>query len=223
MARTATLADLRTSVQRRGSYENSADITDAILLDFINEAVAETYDLLVQRWADYYVTRVTLATVAGADQIVLPTDFYKLRKLEIVDSSAPSGYRALRPIDLAESHALGSTVVAKRYRYRLEAGNLVLMPTPNAVESLRMFYIPYVQPFTDDADTFDGINGYEELVIQFALLRCKMREELPTADIEREIARLTMRVRSAGDGRDATEPLMYNPFGPSDDGTEEEW
>lgn len=222
MPRTSTLSELRTYVQRRGSYENSSDITDAILNDFINEAISETYDLLVQRWADYYITRGTLVTVAGTDTVALPTTFYKLRKLEVVDDASPSGYRRLTPVDLEVSHTLGAQVTAKHYRYRIEAGNLVLMPTPTVVESLRLFYIPYATKLSADGDTFDGINGYEELAVQFALLRCKMREELPTDDIEREIARLTVRVRSAGDGRDASSPMYFNPYG-SPDGDDDWW
>jgi len=223
MARTRTLLQLRTSVQQRGAYENSADITSAILTEAINEAISETYDILVQRWADYYVTRANLTVTANADTVALPSDFYKLRKLEVVDSTAPSGYRKLSTLDLSASHAVGSQVVGKRYRYRLEQGNVVLMPTPTTGETLRIFYVPEFTLLSADGDTFDGINGYEELVIQLALLRCKRREELPTDDIEREINRLTLRVRDAADGRDASAPLMYNPFGPVDVDYDEEW
>ena len=222
MARTATLAVLRASVQKRGQYENSADIDATMLNEFINEAIAECWDLLIQRWADYYVTRANLALVAGTDAYALPTDFYKLRKVELVDASAPSGYRRLRPADLAVSHAFGN-VVAWHYRYRIEAGNLVIMPTPTVAQTLRLFYIQYAARLVSDSDTFDGINGYEELVVQIALKRCKMREELPTNDIDQEIARLTMRIRDAADGRDATEPMTYSPYGPDDGSDWAEW
>ena len=92
----------------------------------------------------------------------------------------PSGYRQLRPADLAASHQFG-TAVSLNYRYRIEAGNLVLMPIPATVEVLRLFYIPFAAVLSSDASTFDGINGYEELVIQLALLRCRRREELDTS------------------------------------------
>ena len=217
MAKTVTLATLRAEVQARGQYEGSADITTTLLNSTINSAIAEVYDLLVARWADYYVTRANLSTVVGVDTVTLPSDFYKLRKVEIVDSSSPSGYRSLHPMDLSVSHAVGTTVWRKGYRYRLEAGTLVLMPTPVAVETLRIFYIAYAPVLVADADTWDTINQYDELVVQTALLKCKQREELPTDDIEREIVRLTMRIRSAADGRDATMPMLYNAYGPDDD------
>lgn len=218
MARTVTLASLRTSVQRRGQYENSADITPPMLNEFINEAVTEHNNILVQRWADYYLVRGTMSLVIGTDLYALPADFYKLRKVEIVDSSVPSGYRRLYPCDLDVSHQF-TTVVRHHYRYRLEAGSLCIVPTPIAAESLRLFYIPTTPLLVNDADTFDGVNGYEELVIQLALKRCKDREDLSTDGVDREIARLTMLVRSDADGRDATMPMTYNPYGGDDGGT----
>lgn len=223
MARTLQLSELRAQVQRRGSYENSADITTAILNDFVNSAVAECYDILVQRWADYYLSTATVSVVASTQSYSLPTDFYKLRKVEIVDATAPSGYRALRPIDLAKTHATGSQVVGHRYRYRLQAASIYLYPLPLTSESLRIWYVPYCPVLVSDSDTFDGINGYEELVVQLALRQCKRREELPTGEIDQEVARLTMRVRDAADGKDATEPMYFNPFGPSENDYGEEW
>lgn len=220
MARTATLAVLRASVLKRGQYENSSDINPtgdpSLLNEFINEAIAECWDLLVQRWADYYITRANQALVAGTELYALPTDFYKLRKVEIVDSSSPSGYRRLRPAELEASHEFG-TPVSWHYKYRIEGGSLVIMPIPAQAETLRLFYIPYAARLVNDSDTFDGINGYEELVIQLAYKRCKEREELDTTPIDREIERLSLRIRDAADGRDATEPMTYNPRGPSDD------
>lgn len=213
MARSFTLAQLRAAVQRRGSYENSADITPTLLNDFINEAVAECYDLLVEKWADYYTVSTTLATVIGVEAISLPADFYKLRKLEVLynAASSPQQWCRLWPHELEVSHEY-LTLYGKAYRYRLQAGNIILVPLPVAVESLRMYYIPAVALLAADGDTFDGINGYEELVVQLALLRCKRREELPTDDIEREVARLGQRVRSAADGRDATEAFSLDEY-----------
>lgn len=213
MARTSTLAVLRLAVQEHGQYENSADITTVMLNRFINEAIAECYDLLVQRWADYYVTRANVLFVVGTDLYTLPTDFYKLRKVEIADASASSGWRQLFPVDLSVSHQYGVASSIEEYRYRLEQGSVVIVPTPATAETIRLFYVPSAAMLTLDTDAFDGINGYEELVLQLAMKRCKAREELPTNDIDEEVARLTQRIRSAADGRDATEPLSYNPRG----------
>jgi hypothetical protein len=230
MANPRTLAQLQASVLARGQYEGSNDLDPAKnpsspLTEFINEAIAEVYDLLVQKWADYYtVTGSPFTTVVGTFNYSLDTiapSFYKLRKLEVLisgDASDPQArWRRLRPIDLEASHRFTQYgLIGKGYRYRLQAGNLVLTPPPTSVDTLRVFFIPYATRLVNAGDTFDGINNYEELVIQQALLYCKRREELPTDDIEREIARLTARVRTAADGRDAGDPFYLAAGGPSD-------
>lgn len=223
MARSWTLAQLRTKVQQRGSFENSVDITATILNEFINEAIAELWDIMVQRWEDYYVTRSNLSVSAAQDGITLPTDMYKLRKLEIVDSSSPTGYRRLRPHDLDASHVF-ATVAGKAYRYRLENAKLYLAPIPAVAETLRLFYIPCATILSADGDTLDGVNGYEGLVVQLALKRCYDRQDMPTTSIDQEIARLTQRVRIAADNRDADEPFSLEPRGPdAEPADQDEW
>jgi hypothetical protein len=213
MARSVTFAQMVTAVQSRGSYENSADITSTLIKEFLNEALAETWDILVGKWQDYYVTRSNLSVSANQDGITLPTDFYKLRKLEIVDSSSPTGYRRLRPHDLDSAHTF-FTVTQKRYRYRLEGAKLYIAPIPTTAETLRLFYIPSCPVLASDSDTFDGVNGYEGLVIQLALKRCMDRQDESTGSVDQEIARLTARVRTAADSRDADEPFYLNSRGP---------
>lgn len=297
MANTRTLSQLRDSVRLRGSYENSTDITTAILTEFVNEAIAEAYDILVSKWADYYtvlsnnlevigtttgtgdslaassgtvtltdagaaflpqhegqrititgagtaannntylITKYVSATqvqfkstavvnetsgfswsIDGSSSIQLPADFYKLRKVEIQDGTR---WRRLFPHDLAVANVINNPARAKGYRYRLQAAKLELVPTPTTTEVLRMYYIPFAPRLSADSDTWDGINNYEELVIQIAYRRCKEREELDTSQIEREIARLTMRIRTDADSRDAAEPFYLDEYGPpreSDDG-----
>lgn len=222
MSNTRTLIQLRTSVQIRGGYETSQDITTTVLNDIINEAIAELYDIIVAKWADYYtVLSSNIAIVANTASYAIPTDFYKLRKVEILISG--SDFRKLYPHDLDVAHRYTSTGLSQAYRYRLQAGNLVLVPTPTVAGTMRIYYIPFAARLTSDSDTFDGINNYEELVIQLALKRCKAREELDTSDIEREIERLSQRVRQSSDGRDA-EPFYLDPNGPPiEDIDDEEW
>lgn len=209
---TMTLSTLRTAVLRRGGVEASADLTSAVLNEYINEAIAELWDLLRQKGDDLLVTSTTLATVVGVATVNLPATFYKLRKLEIVDPSAIAGYRRLRSHDLDTSHLFSPHVTGKAYRYRLQGSTIVIVPTPLAVESLRLWYVPLYTPLVLDADTFETYNGYEELIIQLAWRRCLVRQDLDPAQSDREIARLTMRIEAAADARDV-EPFYLNPYG----------
>lgn len=211
MASTVTLLSMRTDVAVRGGYENSADITPAILNTFINEAVKQVWDILKSKRDDLLVTSAILTTAVGVDATALPAAFYQLRKLEIADSSAPSGWRRLRQTTLDVSHQIAQ-LFGKRYRYRLQGPNVVLHPTPQAIETLRIYFIPTAPQLAADGDTFDGVNGYEDLVFQMALYRCRDRQEQDLSSCTREIARLTAQISSASDGRDV-EPFYLSPYG----------
>jgi len=212
MARTITLADLRNGIRRRGGWINSRRVTTAFLNDVINSAISEVWDILTGKWADYYSSEATLATVIGTDSIALPSTFYKLRKLEML-WSAPSEYVRLRPHDLEASHIYrrGS---GRALRYRIQGAQLRFAPTPSAVENLRLTFIPWATVLTADGDTFDGINGYEELVMQISKMRVEEELKLDTLGSEKEIERMKTRIRTAADGRDAAEPFYLDPRGP---------
>ena len=211
MVATVTLLQMRTDVQVRGGYENSADITPAILNTFINESVKQVWDILKSKRDDLLVTSATANTVIGVDATALPATFYQLRKLEIADSSAPSGWRRLRQTSLDVSHQYAQ-LFGKKYRYRLQGPSIILHPTPQAVETLRVYFIPVAPTLAADGDTFDGVNGYEDLVFQLALFRCRDRQEQDLTSCTREIARLTAQIQAASDGRDV-EPFYLNPYG----------
>lgn len=219
-----TLATLRAKVARRGSYENSRDISTALLNDFINEAAAEVWDLLVGAWEDYQLARGTITTTPGDADYLLATDFYKLRKVSIADTTSPSGYRRLLPFDLQAEHTFSPNVVGKRYRYRIESTRLlVLAPAPVAVETLLVHYVPQCPELVNDADTFDAFNGYDRLVLQLALRRCQERQDQPTDSTDREIARLTQQIQARASARDADEPFYLNARGPAGDDGYDEW
>lgn len=208
-----TLAALRKAVLRRAGIKETgtADLTAAILNEFVNEAIAELWDLLKRKADDRLVTSTTLSVTAGVATVALPATFYVLRKLEIVDGSAPSGYRQLRSVALDAKHRY-STITGKDYRYWQNAYNIELVPAPTTAETLRLYYIPVAPVLVDDNDAMDGYNGYEELVIQLAYRRVLVRQELSPTPANEEIDRLQGRIKEASDGRDA-EPFYLDPRG----------
>lgn len=212
MARTITLAEIRTSILERGGWSVSADLTTAVLNDVVNEAIAELWDLLVAADKDRYATSTTLPTSVGSDSVPLPADFYELRLLEVSDGAG--GWNRLLPHALEVAHRYRNAS-GRFFRYRLQGSNIRLVPTPQSVETLRLWYIPWAARLVADGDTFDGINGYEELIIQLGKFRCEVRQDLPSQDMTmREVARLSQRIRAAANDRDASEPFYIDPHGP---------
>ncbi len=213
MARTFTLLQLRTRALRRAGIDVSADLTSAVVNEFVNDGIARLWDLFKAKDDDRLVTSATLATTPGTAEVALPSTFLELRKLEIVDSTAPSGYRRLRPASLDAQH-LYSSLYGKRYRYRLQGSNLVLMPAPQTLESLRLYYIPHATVLTLDADTFDGYNGYERYVVEYAYREILGRQNLDTSASDARLERMEASIGAATGGRDA-EPFYLDERGPN--------
>lgn len=211
MSYTRTLAQLRTSFLIRGQYENSADITTNVANEMLNDALEESYNYVVERWDDYY-TKISPAfvTVAGTQAYALPTDFYKLRKVEILRSGVATDpaaqWERLYPISIDDTHRKHH-LIGKRYKYWLAYTQLNLFPVPQAIETLRTFYLPAAPQLVLDTDTVQFDTPVEQkLVIHIALRDAYQRQDLPTGEIEAKIAQLAGQLRTAAD-HDAGEPF----------------
>jgi len=221
MTYTRTFAQLSLAVQQLGEWERSEDVTPAILLQVINYALIETYDVMVQKWQDYYTTSVDITMPANVATFLLSTaiaDFYKLRHIDYAADGVNYDCPMLpMSLDAAYRYAR-STSTSRAPRYRLQGGNLVLSQAPTTGSSkMRVFYIPEATQFltVDSLQTISFLVATEErLLTHYAARQIKVREDLDTSNIDGEIARLTMSLQSAADGRDAAEPFYLDPRGP---------
>ena len=139
---TRTLAQLRTSLLVRGSYEGSADITSSVCLEVLNDAIEETFDIIQSCDDDFYVRlSAAFALVAGTDTYALPSDFYNLRKVEIQDSA--TRWIKLSPMPLDGNQSVTQWGLSgKRYRYRLSNLGLTFYPMPASADNVRVYYMP---------------------------------------------------------------------------------
>lgn len=224
MAYTRTFAQLSLAVQQLGQWENSSDVTSDVLLQAVNYGLLEGYDLMVQKWADYYTLDTTFAFVSGTASYVLTTvapNFYKLRHLDYTkDASvtAASRFTPMLPhsIDGAASYSGVQSSAGRPPRYRAQGANLVFAPVPTS-GTVRIYYIPLPVQFASIADvtpaTFD-VPVEERLVVQIAQRDILERNDLPTNDCDAKIGKLTALLRTSGDSRDAGEPFYLDPNGP---------
>jgi hypothetical protein len=223
VAKTKTLAQIRLSVQTEGSYENSSDITGAVLNDYINKALVRGREILVKAWRDYFTVAGTPFTVvSGTPSYALPTDFEHLRKVEI-STDGGSRWHKLSPVDLDDTERHQSPT-SRRYRYRLQGGTtpLALHPTPSAgTDQIRVWYIPYATELVNDSDTITiNVDAEYELYVALALRKCRIREDLDTVQADATIADCTRRLTDMADERDADEPFY---LGDRRDDYCEEW
>lgn len=213
MARLVRLDAIRTEIVNQGGYKNSPVFTTAVLNAWISRAIAKVYDFVWQSGEDYYTAETTLPTVAASDSIALPADFLKLIGASRLDGTT---YRRLRRLEIHRwSEFEGSS--GKPHWYRLQGAAMRLSPVPDAIYTIKLLYTPVAPTLTVDADTFDSIDYFDELVIAEVLLKCAGRDERQFADMRQTIAGLEQSIKRRANARDAAEPIYLADLGDCDD------
>src|SRR6201992_2706627 len=164
MAYTRTFAQRSLAVKQLGAWEGSSDITRVVILQAINYALIEGFDVMVQKWADYYTLSVDFPLVPGIDTYAIdaiiaqgPANtpaFYKARHFDW--SSDGQRWHRMQPFDLDAQHLYSSAPTSssgRRRRYRLQGENLIIAPPPAAADMVRMYFIPLPPQFTGVNDT----------------------------------------------------------------------
>ena len=133
----------------------------------LNRNLRFFYDKLVAaRGHDYYEASDQSQTTAGISDYALPDDYYETRMVFLAWSGPPpADLELLNPFERLEEPALINLKTWGRGTtkgYRIIADRLVIQPTPQSEVLFGHFYIPAFVDLDDDADTFDGINGWEK-------------------------------------------------------------
>src|SRR5688572_26006937 len=150
---TITLSSLRDIIRFRGNYENSTKFTSARIDSEINAALAELHELMADTYEGYFDTSTTTPTVAAQEHVDLPATFWRLRGVDILISGK---YRELTQIGFGERNHFQTSGRPQAYRTAAGGarGRLILYPTPNAVETIRINFVPTVTALSADGDTF---------------------------------------------------------------------
>lgn len=212
MARSVTTAQMLTRVRRRADIESKLDrFPDAGLIDDLNEGIADLWDELVKaRGHGYYQSDITITTVAGVSQYALDATFLSV---ENVAAKIQGRNITFTPFELAERAELTNVGsggwTGAPFMYRLRAGFVELLPTPTGVYTVTMTIVPAAKLLAGNQDTFDGINGWEEMPICWAARKAAIKNGAWTLvgvlkeDIEsvRERVRALAPKRAAGPGK----------------------
>ncbi len=182
MARSRELQDLRDDARKRADVESAEDrFPDDEVDRYVNQGCAELYDLLIEaRGRTYYraETPWTFTTVSGTTRYssTFPEDFYRLIGVRISDGTIMRPLAALQPQEEAYLRTPGVSGVVPTH-YELQGGALLLLPSPAAGLTVTMDYIPASPVMSDDVETFDGINGWEEYAVCFAARCMALKDE----------------------------------------------
>lgn len=121
----------------------------------------------------YFGTSTTITTAAGTEAYALPSNFMKLSSYGVwwVDGSYKRRLSRYNPNEsnLQTPSEGWNSWAWQNWRtnvsYDLFNKEIRFLPTPLAVHSVKVYYIPTPTTLALDADVYDGIMGLEEAII----------------------------------------------------------
>jgi hypothetical protein len=190
--------------------ENNEFVSDSELTNYINFATAELHDLLIGAYgSEYFLESTTGTTTQNTADYALPTDFYKLRGIDVQLNA--SDWINVNKFNFNERNRydnfgawtlLGITNI----KYRIMGSNVKFTPIPDATVSYRIWYIPVATKLVADSDILDDINQYSDYIIISAAMKMLSKEESDVSVLLHERDRIIKRIEDSADNRDANEP-----------------
>jgi len=205
MARTFTLAQLRTKVRERADMVNSTFCSDSEINGYINASYTWLYDILVKSGLGYYAESTQSITASGAATVNLPADYYAT--LGVDYQAGADRWVELFELMPQERNRYGvGTAGDQALGYRITGTTITFYPTPASGQVYRHIYIPAPTNLSGDSDTVDGVSGWEELIVVDAAIKCLQKEESNTVPLERDRERLMARIEEMAENRALNTP-----------------
>jgi hypothetical protein len=194
----------------RADMVNTTFISPDELIRYINQGITELYEDLCVASQDYYLSQWTVNTTNGTDTYPLPADFFWIRGIDI--NLGGQQYFPARRFNWEERDAYKLQGTGWYWDqpvwYDLRGPNIVVLPAPQGVYQLIGWYYPTAPSLNGPDDTFDSVNGWDELIVLSAAIKCLTKEESWEA-VDRLTAaydRQKMRVQSMAPKRNAGQP-----------------
>lgn len=151
----------------------------------LNLAQEEVQKHLIMAGELYYVKTVTAACVVNQADYILPDDFLKLNRLELITSgSVPN--EIIQEIFPATLNQLGqfSQTAGAPANYVIKKDRFTLFPIPDsATYTLRLFYSYKIADLTSDSQTPDIPESYHKVIAAYAARMGKVKDNADMSNI----------------------------------------
>lgn len=235
MGATRTLLQLRTGTRRYADFIASGSaqsvFTDTDVDQFVNDAIAEYYEMLVAaRGHEYFLASTTIAIVGGTASYTLPATFFEHSTLILEWDSV--SHELVPPLDSQlQRHIYNNQQVwarGSRKAFRiagLQDGTqtIELLPAPNASVTGRLRYIPTFAPLVGDAAVIFIVNGFDKLIQVAAAIEMRIVKGMPVAALEAKLQVQLERLQEMAAERLADHPARVIDVSPERDADNWPW
>lgn len=144
---------------------------------WLNNGLRELQKEVLQAAQMHYLRCVQTTLVVNQYDYVLPDDFLKLHRLEVVISGVQpnESLNPLAPITLNQKD-LVNTTVGTSVAYYLKRNRLVLNPAPDTALTLRLYYSYLAPEMTLDTDVPDAPENLQEFIAILAAIDGFMKD-----------------------------------------------
>lgn len=212
-----TVGNIRLESQQRCNKENSQFYTTQELNSMISQSYKELWDILAQKFGDdYFVATPYTYTTSSQQLYPLPSDFKALLGVEVALNPADStSWVTLRKFEFIQRNLWNSPNAYTFYgitnlRYRLNGTNLMVVPIPQAGQTIRIWYVPRPNQLINDTDTVDAIAGWEEYIVTDVCIKMMAKEESDVSVFAAQKMALLKRIEEAAENRDIGEPEVVS-------------
>lgn len=186
--------------------EHGGLVSNAEWFRYVSGSYAELYDILIKAQPDFYSKDYSFSTVSGVSDYSTASDFYGDLG---VDYKEQDGYYLeldyASGIERNNYDYLNTTDRSVAYHFMYNAASsspiLRLLPAPRGGDVYRHRYTVRPTDITNSTTTIDGISGWEEYIVIDAAIKARIKEETPTGDLERQLARMRQRLDEMVDSR----------------------
>jgi hypothetical protein len=228
VSRTFTFAELDSRFRKIGEYEDldgdyssdapSAPSTGTVLtyMDLSHRRAWEDWSEADEGWN---LVRATSSLVVGSGSYALPSDFHRLRAVEVMATAQGSvpGWQRLARANADDDLWVGngtSGFGAYPEAYRLVGTDTVeILPTPGVGGTLRFSYTPVAARISSSLQTCPGTDGFDEVVVYRALVMARQREDKDPSEFRASAIEVEARFRESIRRRDRSSPMRMRPRG----------
>lgn len=158
------LSTIRTQVRSYLDESTAADWTDVELNRLINQRYHRVYSAVITVFEEYRINFATADVVAGQQEYSLPSDLFKLRRLEINydKSNSDSQFQKATPVTSIDSIRTqmavpGSGSILRNPVYYTLGDTIGFLPIPSISgdEAIQLWYVPVITELATDTATID--------------------------------------------------------------------
>lgn len=221
MSKPVTLADLRLGALRRTDQETTGYFSNSEVTDYINQSVAEWYEVQIGYGEELYLDSAALALTGSVDTYQLPDNFFRVRG---VDANVGGYTFDIQPFNFNDRNmylAGGQWTLGSAVAYRVMGAStmqgphngakyLKFIPKPSGMGTATIWYYPLPPVLVGDAEFIDGAAGWEEFIILHAAAKMLIKQQRDPSTLLALAGSEMTRIQSSAAKVDAAHPAKVS-------------